>query len=86
MLIDLLGHGFEDARREKPILRLACAEAFASDLGGQFCFWKMFACDTYEISNVETIDGQSVSLDEYVDKLICDHISMLESKEEELVK
>ncbi len=90
VLIDPLGHGYDDACRWKPILRLACPEAFASDLGGQFRFWKMFDRNKYEISYVQT-NRQSllllgVSLDKHVDKLICDHILILESEEDELVE
>ncbi len=83
-LIDPLGRGEQDAHgekdinggKEKPILRLASPEAFKADLGGQFRFWKMTKEDNkYIISEVQ--DG--VPLEKYVDELICEHVSGLET-------
>ncbi len=70
MLIDPLGYGKKDAILK--ILRLACPEVFASDLGGQFRFWKTFISKEFSISTEEDF-----RLDEEVDELICDHVLWL---------
>ncbi len=70
MLIYPLGRGKEDAMSKT--LRLACPEVFASDLGGQFRFWKTFISKEFKFSTEEAF-----SLDEEVDELICDHVLWL---------
>ncbi len=97
MLIDPLGHGEQDAHREKPILRLACPEAFASDLGGQFRFWKINP-KQYKIPQVRKeikkrtggnkedsqVEIEHIPLDQYVDKLICAHVERLKKDAAEI--
>ncbi len=84
-LIDPLGHGEQDAGKkddngkQKPILRLASPVEFKEDLGGQFRFWKMTKeVNKYSIPEVQ----EGVPLEEYVNTLICAHVSRLETDAE----
>ncbi len=84
MLIDPLGCGYDDARGN--ILRLACQDTFRSDLSAQFRFWKACNFNKYIIPRVQTDEGKSIPLDQYVDDLIYVQVSKLAIEAKEVIE